>query len=411
MKLFNTKGFLIAVLSASIFFSCSKEKTFNPLYLVDYTVVKTYTKQDMINMAGSGGLFPPAAASFIQFGIKAIRITYNTVGVNNEAVVASGALLVPETTFQLPMLSFQHGTLSSPSEAPSLFQSAYTEQLAIFAATGYNVALPDYLGYGSTVNLYHPYEHRSSLATATRDMLRASYEYFKVTGLRDPEDRLFLSGYSEGGFATMAAVKLMQEEHRNEFKITAATVGAGAYNKTETAKWVVGANEKLEYINSFVWVLDVYNKIYPQLQRPFQAIFNEPWATVIAQQGVFAPIEQNPALLLRPEFISGVLNGTDTRMMAALADNDCYNWKPEFPIKLYHGTNDRWVPYLNSETAYQAMTALGTKNIELITIDGGTHETALAPYIFGTFVFFLSVQGKETTLAGHIPSQVKFGNK
>jgi pimeloyl-ACP methyl ester carboxylesterase len=381
-----------------IAFSCQKdEKPFEPEYLVSYEIIEVLTREQIQAMVSSGGLFPPAAISFIQYGVEAVRINYRTVGLNNEPLVASGALLVPVSNFELPMLSFQHGTLSHPSEAPSLFQSSYTEQLTVFAATGFNTALPDYLGYGSTVNMDHPYEHRQSLATATRDMLRASYEFFKVANKREPSKKLFLSGYSEGGFATMATAKLLQEQHSNEFNITAVTLGAGAYNKTATAEYVISSNENQEYINTFVWVLDVYNNIYPELQRPYSHYFNEPWATQIAQNGVFTPVELNPSLLFKADFINAVLSGDDTDMLAALADNDCFNWKPNFPIQLYHGNADRLVPYLNSETTYQAMVSAGTENIELITIEGGTHETAVGPYILGTFTFFYGVQGKDTS--------------
>jgi len=385
--------------TVSLFFlmvSCQKEeKVFEPEYLESYEVIQVLTKENLLDMVSSSSLFPPAANAFVQFGVELVKINYHTAGLNNEPLLASGALLVPLTNSELPMFSFQHGTLSNPSEAPSLFQSVYTDQLTVFASTGFNTALPDYLGYGSTEYMDHPYEHRQSLATATRDMLRASYEYFKVRNKREPSNKLFLSGYSEGGFATMATLKLLQAEHPQEFNITAATVGAGAYNKTATAQWVVSANENLEYINTFIWVLDVYNKIYTQLQRPYNDYYNEPWATQIAQNGVFTPIELNPSLLFREEFVEGVLNGTDAAMLSVLADNDCFNWKPEFPIKLYHGTADRLVPYLNSETAFQAMVSVGTENIELITIEGGTHETALGPYILGTFSFFFGAQGKE----------------
>lgn len=377
--------------------SCAKDDptTFDPEYLESYETIQTLTKEEIQNLAVPGGLYPPAFAAYVSYGVKAIRINYHTVGLEGEPLIASGALLIPVTTDQLPMLSFQHGTLSHPSEAPSLFQSAYTEQLTFFASTGFNTALPDYLGYGATASMDHPYEHRASLATATRDMIRASYEYFKVEGLKGPNEKLFLSGYSEGGFATMATIKLMQEEHPQEFQITAATLGAGAYNKTATAQYVINSNENQEYINTFVWVLDVYNKVYPQLQRPYSYYFNEPWASLIQQNGVFTPIEQNPAILFKPAFIEAMQNGTDNGLLAALADNDCFNWKPNFPVRLYHGNADRLVPYLNSETTYQAMVNLGAEDVDLITTEGGTHETALQPYILGTFSFFFGVHGKE----------------
>ncbi|MEE4176030.1 MAG: lipase family protein [Bacteroides sp.] len=399
INLFNRIFLLLFLFTIAI--SCQDDdnpEPYEPIYLESYEKVMTLSREEVQELITSGGLFPPAASAFVQYGVTAVRITYHTIDVEGEPILASGALLVPQANAAMPMLSFQHGTLANASEAPSLFESLYTDQLMFFASTGFHTALPDYIGYGVSADREHPYEHRASLATATRDMIRASYEYYKVENLEEPDNRLYLTGYSEGGFATMATLKLMQEEHSDEFLITAATVGAGAYNKTATAEYVISSNENQEYINTFVWVLDVYNRIYPQLQRPYSHYFNEPWASQIEQNGVFTPIELNPSFLFRSEFIESVLDGTDTEMLDALADNDCYDWRPDFPIRLFHGDADRLVPYLNSQTAYQAMVAQGTQNIELITTEGGTHETTLESFITGTFNFFFSVQAKEGRL-------------
>ncbi|PKP38997.1 MAG: hypothetical protein CVT98_03810, partial [Bacteroidetes bacterium HGW-Bacteroidetes-15] len=331
---------------------------------------------------------------FIRYGVKGVKITYKTISPSGEQILASGALLVPDNSIAMPFLSFQHGTILDESSAPSNFQSEFNTISLIYASTGYIMALPDYIGYGASLNLDHPYEHRKSLATATRDMIRASYEYFKLKKLNQPNDKLFLSGYSEGGFATMATFKLLQEEHPNEFNISGVTVGAGAYNKTDFVNWIINSTSELEFINNFIWVLDAYNNIYPQLQRPYDSYFNEPWATTVANYGVFAPIETNPSLLFNNAFVEGLKNGADTDFISAIADNNCYSWLPKSPMQLYHGTDDTFVPYFNSETAYNAMIELGASNIELITIDGGDHFTSVSEYAAGTFLFFLSIQNK-----------------
>jgi pimeloyl-ACP methyl ester carboxylesterase len=255
---------------------------------------------------------------------------------------------------------------------------------------GYIIILPDYIGYGASSDIMHPYEHRESLATTCRDMIRAIYEYFEVKNDSRKSSNLFLTGYSEGGFATMATFQLMQEQHSDEFSITAVTVGAGAYNKTNFVEWIVTAYEPMLYINSYVWVLDVYNSIYSQLQRPLNFYFNEPWATNIATNGVFVEIESNPSILFRSEFIEGIIKGTDTDFLTAVEDNNCYSWIPHSPLKLYHGNNDKYVPYFNSSDAYEAMIDLGASNVELVTIENGTHETAFIDYLMGTFYFFQS---------------------
>lgn len=375
------------------FVSCEKEKEpeFEPQYLVEHTEIANLSRNTIISMLSQGDFLPTEASIFIKYGVKAIRITYQTLSYDLQPTLASGVLLIPENPNPMPMLSFQHGTITEESSAPSNFQSGYSDIATIFASTGYIISVPDYLGYGSSKHIDHPYEHRASLATACRDMLRASYEYFKVIKQENLlNEKLFLTGYSEGGFATMSMFKLLQENHADEFNITAVTVGAGAYNKTAFADWIIGSNEDLFHINSFVWVLDVYNTIYSQLNRPYSYYFNEPWASIIANQGVFAPIEQNPQLLLTASFIDNYSGGYDTELISVFAENNCYDWKPLSPLQLYHGTDDIYVPYFNSSTAYDAMVYQGSTEVELITVQGGDHVTTLADYSIGTFMFFQS---------------------
>ncbi len=386
----TARVFVFAFISLFIF-SCTKDEPdsdFTSKYLVDREVIRVYTREQVKNLLLESGMLPSDATLFIKHGVSAIRITYKTVTPQGEQINASGALVVPNTADPIPMVSFQHGTITNEASAPSNFQSGFTELATLFASAGFILSVPDYLGYGESKHIEHPYEHRASLATACRDMLRASYEYFKEVGVDLPNDKLFLSGYSEGGFATMAMFKLLQEEHPNEFNITAVTVGSGAYNKSATVDWVVNSNENQIHINTFVWVLDVYNKLYPQLQRPYSYYFNEPYATQIANHGVFTPIETNPSLLLTESFISSYNSGLDTDFIAAVQDNDCFNWKPLAPLRLYHGTDDNLVPYFNSQTAFQAMTQLGATNVELVTITNGTHESAILDYAMGTFLYF-----------------------
>jgi alpha-beta hydrolase superfamily lysophospholipase len=392
--MFKNKTVVLAsslLLFALLFTSCSPNDTdedYEPKYLLSYHEVETLSKEQITANLSLAGELPSEIAFMIRLGVKGIRITYETVSITGEKIEASGALLIPVVTNPMPIISFQHGTITSENYAPSNFFPNANLMAYVFASTGYIIAMPDYIGYGASKDLPHPYEHRASLATATRDMIRAAYEYFKVKKVNQPSNKLFLTGYSEGGFATMATFKLIQEEHSTEFNITAVSVGAGAYNKTEFVSWIVNSTIELEHINSFVWVLDVYNSNYATLNRPYEHYFNEPWADIISQNGVFADIEQNPSILFKSSFIESIRNQSDTQLLLALSNNNCYDWKPNKPLQLYHGTNDSYVPYFNSETAYSKMIQNGATSVELIPINGGTHSSSISEYAMGTFMFF-----------------------
>jgi dipeptidyl aminopeptidase/acylaminoacyl peptidase len=385
MKIFRIV--LTVLLFAISIISCRKDAIIPETdYYISHELIIRYTRDQILQEINASGQFPPTFSNFVLYGVDVYKITYNTVDVSGNTVQASGALIVPFTGSRLPVLSFQHGTIREEWEAPSNFLTSYYNFTAYIAAAGFIMALPDYLGYGSSKNLTHPYEHGASLATASRDMLRAVYEFGNAYSKFKSNGQLFLTGYSEGGYASMALLKLLEEEHRDEFSITAASLGAGAYNKTAFGEFIAAANEDLKFINSFLWVLDTYNTIY-ELNRHYSYYFNEPYASMIEAEGVFAEINKNPQELFTQAFREGILSGTDTEFLYTLAENNNYDWKPDTPLRLYHGTEDDYVPPFNSQTAYTAMNARGAQ-VEYYPLPGENHASAFGPYMLGTFFYF-----------------------
>lgn len=385
---------LVFAASGFLFFaSCSTDDSSEPFvaqYLSNSSELSVYPTDSIRSLLDGIGGLPPEVSFLVQYGVKVLKLEYKTVSADNQSLTASGALLLPQTTNAVPLVSFQHGTITNNSDAPSSNDSEMSKIAAVIASAGYILCLPDYIGYGSSQGVQHAYEHRQSLAVASRDMLRAGYEYLKTNSENFHNGKLFLTGYSEGGFATMAMFKLIEGNHSNEFQITAVSVGAGAYNKTAFAKYLVNTSELQTYINSFVWVLMTYNSVYSTLNHPMSYYFNSPFDQLLQNNGPFVNLESNPQLLFTQNFLEGVKNDTETGFLNALADNDCYNWKPVAPLKLYHGTNDDYVPYFNSETAYEAMHALGG-NVELVPINGGSHSTSVETYLTGTLFWFQSL--------------------
>lgn len=377
------------VLLVVSFSSCNKyEEPFETKYLEEYSDIRSLSYSQILTLIGQSDIFPSQASLLVKYGVKAVKIEYKTVDLNNESITASGLLLIPVTSNQVPVLSFQHGTIFTEADAPSHYQSDFTDMLTIMASTGYALLVPDYLGYGSSSQIAHPYEHRSSLATACRDMIRAGYEYFIVSPGTNRSSKLFLAGYSEGGFATMSLFKMLQEENSNELAVSGVSIGAGAYNKTQFAKWITTQNAPSTYINYFLWVMLTYNSIYSDLQRPVIHYINSPWAEEIETNGPFAQVENNPSVLFQSNFVESITNETDAAFLAALADNNCYDWEPLSPLLMVHGTSDELVPFFNSQTAYDAMMANGAENLTLTEVEGGTHESVVAQFAMDTFWFF-----------------------
>ncbi|MFD2718614.1 alpha/beta hydrolase family protein [Hymenobacter monticola] len=331
----------------------------------------------------------PLAGSLVRYPIKVYRLTYRTRTPEGAETTASGAVLVPVAgAAPLPVLSYQHGTIapSSEGQAPSHYAagSDVWSVVSVVASTGFVVSAPDYLGYGASKALPHPYEHAASLASASADMLRATREFCEKQKV-SVNQKNYLLGYSEGGYATMALHRLLEEKYATTLPVAASAPGAGAYHKSAFARYILGATQPLNFLSSYVWVLRTYDRLYT-LNRPFAFYYQEPYATQL-QANPFASVPSQQSQLFAGPFRQAVLNNSDPGLKAALADNDLYDWKPRAPLALFHGTADDYVPFFNSQDAYDAMQRRGATQVELHPIPGGNHFSSAVQYTLGAYLF------------------------
>ncbi|NJO89192.1 MAG: hypothetical protein HC831_09740 [Chloroflexia bacterium] len=390
------KLILVSIIFVSILAGCKKdlaEKEKNFSYLIDWQLIDNVSKTSIQFYAAT---VPDINAIISQKELQNVnvyKITYKTKNVGGEEITASGAVLFPDGGTNLPLLSYQHGTLTNKEDAPSNYGGDEIKYLApIISSTGYALSVPDYIGYGASAIYPHPYEHAKTLGSSSFDMLMAAKEFFDYNDITLSE-KLFITGYSEGGNATMALHQHI--EQNSDLRVTMSAPAAGAYNKTAFAKDLMGRDENLTFLPKFMWVLYTYNWIY-ELNRPWSEYVVEPDATTL--EAVSDPmklgeanINLNPQLLFTETTRTGVLNETDSEFLDVLAENDTYNWKPIAPITLYYGTDDDYVFPLNSETAYDALLANGA-NVEKVAYDGKNHDSAFFPYLLDAFELFESLK-------------------
>ncbi len=364
-------------------------------YLISSELIGSFSKSSLQNRADgfTGGVSDPGISilvnSLLKYDIKAYKIIYKTKNTDGAEIQASGALIIPSTTDAVAMISQQHGTIRTDAQAPSNYgtnSEAYSIA-SIFASNGFIISCPDYIGYGISKNIVHPYEHRESLAQASLDMIRASSEFINKEKINWSK-KLMITGYSQGGFATMSLQKKIEENFPTEFNLVASSCGAGAYNKTQFMKDLVNniTHGIPEYNQLYIWVTQTYNRVYG-LNRLMNTYFKEPYASDIQANGNNAIVKVSANLAFNDTFRTGVNNGTDTQFLNAVKDNDVFDWAPKTETQLYHGDADQQVFYNNSTTAEKAMKAKGGK-VTLIPVLGGTHGSTLSTYAFGTYQFF-----------------------
>ena len=201
-----------------------------------------------------------ANGSLLENGIELYKITYTTVDVFGKPDTASGLIILPSNGKKsfFPVI-YQHGTVDDRNDVPSNVKGGW-EAGAVFAGLGYFTILPDYLGLGTSRG-YHPYVHAASQSWAATDMLKAAVTFAANAGITLNE-KLFITGYSQGGHASMALHRDLEKNPVPGFKVAAAAHLSGPYSISTSMLDILLSNQ--EYGNSgyLPHTLLGYNHIY-----------------------------------------------------------------------------------------------------------------------------------------------------
>lgn len=395
MRLFSAANkLLFATLIFSIFIvSCSKDdEVVEPekSYVnVDFETVTSVTQvKGALNFIGLNSLIDE-----VQYSYETFYFTYRTK-FQGEDVIASGLLAIPDTDGEpVPILSVHHGTLTAHSETPSDNALNYFIYLSA-ASLGYAVVLPDFIGFGTTTDILHPYFDETASSEVMKDMILAARDYMADNSIGF-DNRLFLAGYSQGGYVTFATQKLIESNPIEGITLVASAPAAGAYDLEHMKDFFFGL-EDFEQPYYIPYIIHNYNTHY-NWGQPLSDFFQDPYADRIPQlyDGSLTGGQINNQLtflvpdLLQPDMVENF--DTDSRfadLKQAMMDNTLVDWAPKVPTRLYHGTADDWVPYENSVVSYEKLLENGSTSVELIPIEGADHTGGILPYAEQTFLWF-----------------------
>jgi hypothetical protein len=221
-------------------------------------------------------------------GVDFYYVKYWTVGPDNSAQLATAALMVPTGSSApcsgpRPVVLYAHGTttdsnynIANISDTANSANSESALIAAVFAAQGYIVVAPNFLGYDLSTLGYHPYVNGAENATVMMDALTAARTALLSTFAPATTDsgKLYVTGYSAGGYAAMATVKAMQA---SGVTVTASAPASGPYaleafgdaiffgqvniGSTEFAPLVTTSYQHA-YGNVYTQASDVYSSTY-----------------------------------------------------------------------------------------------------------------------------------------------------
>ncbi len=311
------------------------------------TLLKTVSSAEIAAAIRQDG-----AAAFVaspRYAVTAYRLDYLTIDGAGREILASALMALPQKPAgaSSPVVGYQHATITREIEAPSHMTMLASPEV-VMASLGYIVLSADYVGYGISRGASHPYMLSGPSAAVVIDMLTAA-KFWRQTQQVPDNKQLFLGGYSEGGYVTMATHRALQagiSSHRNE--LVRAVPAAGPFDVALTL------DEALKLVRQQYPVIG-------QLLRP----------------GLLKYLSDADRNNVRDALLQAVMGAdSDVVFMSTALDDyladdrssielrsDVDDWLPELPVFLFHGPSDTTVSYLNSTRTLQAMQARGAANL------------------------------------------------
>jgi len=319
------------------------------------------------------------------YGAKMFSIVYETVDQFGDIAIASGMLVIPDdSTHAFPLTSFQHGTQVRRESAPSM--NGFNTLSQAMASSGFIYMEPDYLGLGQS-DIFHPYHLKDVSAYTVIDMLRAVKHFCNQNNFIQFNEQLFLEGYSEGGYVTMAAVKEIEENLSDEFSITMSFPMAGAYDLSGVMVDLMLSEEV--YPDPYYLPYFILTYIEKYELGEIEDFFKLEYANILPElfngnhSGGYinSHLPSIPIQMMTDEMVNDFTNNPDFPFRLALQENDLYDWTPQSTMYLFHGIIDESVPYQNSVVAYNKFVQNGSESVFFETLEEsyGGHAEA-APY-------------------------------
>lgn len=337
-------------------------------------------------------------------GVDVYHVVYWTVGSTSGTsapIEDSAALMVPtgsaaQCAGALPVVLYGHGSKSDPATYNNANVDAdpidtmppLTEAMilaAIYASQGYIVVAPNYAGYDTSTLSYHPYFDADQNSKDMIDALAASKTALagELSSSVTYGNKLFVSGYSEGGYVGMATDKALQAAGDT---VTATALGSGVYameahydmvftGRAGTGVPVLVTTYQNAYGNVYQSQSDIYTAQFISSPGSVAAQFDNnptltgnPGVDVLLQpptSGPYAGIFGNPYRITdgyRLSYVQDVAAHMDGAMPPGLPGaplasapgsalrqdlqlNDMRSWTPQMPMLLCGGHQDETAPY------------------------------------------------------------------
>ncbi len=302
----------------------------------------------------------------VRYSVDTYRMEYSSRGKNGEPVQLSGLLALPHGVAARRLVSFQHGTSTTRTAVPSKPDGTGLASAIIFAGNGYALIAPDYPGLGVSTGR-HPYYVAASIGPAVVDMIEVTERLGVV-----PDVPVFLAGFSEGGWASLQALRLL--EARGDKVMGVASV-AGPINLSGIsfpAAMKGRAKSHSLYLAYAAWGQAAYygHSLDSVLTANYAATVERLFASG-KPKAIIDGLPTDPRAMFNDAFLSAYDNGKYHWFIQAFSGANLVDLNPRAPLRLFYGSADVDVSPQDSITAAAAMRAKGA---DVLSVDVGPVE-------------------------------------
>ncbi len=320
--------------------------------------------------------------------VKLYRVTYNSVVPErgNKPIVATGLIAIPDITgTSFPLVSYQHGTVYEKTQVPSFpDQSPETQlMLAQFAGQGYIVIGADYFGMGSSKEP-EGYMVKASHQQATYDMLMASRAV--LADLKLTSGKLFIAGWSQGGFVTMAFLEKLESAG---VKVDAAATASAPVDIFVALNGFLSFPRKndADWVNSLFILSSFSFENYYGVPGLARSLIAEPYYDVARKAYEREPfnaadVPTDLHKLIRKDYFDAQYFA-QSAYGKLVAQTAAYRWIIKSPVRNYYGEADEAISTGLGQLAMTYQRAIGNGNpqVEAVstgqTSHRGTYATAV----------------------------------
>lgn len=380
--------------------SCEENGPADPVseheYLVDYEKIY-FIEADQLKQVARV-LQPNFDQSFIEYNSEVYRVTFQSE-YKGEEITSSGLICIPAASQEVdfPVLLGFHPSIGSQKEAPSSFNGSLQSGIELFASLGYITLIPDYIGFGSSDNLPHPYLVQASVSENSVAMLKAAEELLAELG-QAYQKNISMIGYSQGGYNTLATLRHFEStQPLEDWEITAAAAGGAAYDLHRLREQIFqgdsyGSPESIAYL---IWS---YHEYY-DLPGEYEQYFEQPYASFIPTafgndlslgqvKGRLTPdLDQ----LLQEDFLNAIRTNSNGALSEALTENSIDPWQVQTPLHLYHAPKDSVIAIANAETFFNEIENMGSQELTFSRIESAeTHTNGAVPMLLDAILWLYS---------------------